>query len=504
MSKNFLKILSICAFVVILPLAILATALCVTESQAYWVKLYVDGITEGQPATSVLINGKEREKNELRVQKGSEVIITFEGEAYDFDGWYEGTDKTYQGKNKVVADKNHATYSFKLEGATELTAKCNVKTYTFTFGGNYNDGSKIEDVVDGKTFVYGDALPEISPIGEGTGIAFSGWMLNEEGKVEGPYKTATYTVSGAHELVAKWDNEKQVSYYDADKKLISSSAYTQEEFNAFELLTAEDVKANIKAGYTFVGWTDVNGNPVDIEALKTSFNTNNLDLYLKVETISYRLSVKYNPVNKLNKPNTEITYNVETGFSAYNVERLSYTFVGLNYNDTLYTQTEDKSDYKNGSTSLGTVLVSNNVLDAEVTAIWQADYSKIKFEVYGADQSNKYVQYIENGVRKDLKFEALSAKVFEFIDEAGYYDMEESVYDTIVGQLGTIYEKGTDKKVTIDYFEVRWNGGSKTTREIDGDQGPLKKTFELLIYELTHDKNFTSLDETFLITFYFA
>lgn len=505
MSKNFLKILSICAFVVILPLAILATALCVTESQAYWVRLYVDGTIEGQPATSVLINGKERDKNELRVQKGSEVIITFEGEAYDFDGWYQGTDKTYQGINKVIADKSHATYSFKLEGATELTAKCNVKTYTFTFGGNYNDGSKIEDVVDEKTFVYGDPLPELSPIGENTGIAFSGWMLNEEGVVEGPFKTATYSVSGAHNLTAKWDNEKQVSYYDADKKLISSSAYTQDKFNSFELLTAEDVKTYIKAGYTFAGWTDVNGNPINLEELKTNFNTNNLDLYLKLDVINYNLSVKFNPVNKLNKPDTQITYNVETGFTAYDVKRDSYTFVGLEYNGTTYTQTADKKDYKNGDVSLGSVLVANNTLDANVTAIWQADYSKITFNVRGVDgvgMDAMYVQYFDGQEYTDVNF----TKEYEFVDIEAGYDMGASLYETLLGNLGTFYKAdAAHTQLTLNRFVVTGEGSiSMTVVEVNGNQKPLKMTFEQIIYELVDSYSVDPTVGEFNITFYFV
>ncbi len=501
MSKNLLKILSICAFVVILPLAILATALCVTESQAYWVRLYVDGTTEGQPATSVLINGKEREKNELRVQKGSEVIITFEGEAYDFDGWYQGNDKTYQANNKVVADK--ATYSFKLEGATELTAKCKVKTYTFTFGGKYNDGSAITNVVDGKTFVYGDALPEISPIGEGTGIAFSGWMLNEEGIVEGPFKTATYTLSGAHELVAKWDNEKQVSYYDADKKLISSSAYTQEKFNNFELLTEDEVKTSIKAGYTYAGWTDVNGNPINLEELKTNFNTNNLDLYLKLNVINYNLSVKFNPVNKLNKPNTEITYNVETGFSAYKETRLSYTFKGLEYNGTLYTQTSEKNDYKNGSISLGSVLVANNVLDAEVTAIWQADYSKISFNVRGVDETRlNYVQYFDGTEYSDINY----TREYEFLDIENGYDMGASLYNTLLADLGTFHKNDAQHTpVTVKSFLVAGAGNIKfEVIETNGNQLPIKMTFEQIIFDLVDSYGIDPTIDTYNITFYFA
>ena len=89
MSKYLIKILSICAFVVLLPLIITATALTVTETRAFSLSVDISGNTNERYSASVLINDKE--ENKFTSIKNTNVELTFVADAYDFIGWFKGS-----------------------------------------------------------------------------------------------------------------------------------------------------------------------------------------------------------------------------------------------------------------------------------------------------------------------------------------------------------------------------------------------------------------------------
>lgn len=291
MSKYLVKILSICAFVIIIPLAILATALCVTGSASYKVRLYIVG-QDAEASTAnckVLVNGKESKNNVFSFAKGEEAILTFESEGYDFVGWYNGTDKTYNGEEAPVTA--NVTYSIKVTGNVSMTAKCAIKTYEVTYKGFQKD--KVTPFDYGTiTYKYGKELVKIND------ESFRGW------RVEGTddyYTNATFPISGKVDVVGNWIDEKKVVYFDGEKELYSNY-YSKDALSVLTLLDENSpiVKAAITdenggIAYRFLGWTDAEGTMVaDLTGYVANFDASTpVNLYIKKEKILYK-NVSFN------------------------------------------------------------------------------------------------------------------------------------------------------------------------------------------------------------------
>ena len=99
MSKLLIKILSICALVVLLPLVVVGASLSVTEAVGCSLTVAFAG-DEGSadkqgknPLTSnviIKVDGKVQEENTIKVAKYSEVTVIYSGEGYNFKGWQKG------------------------------------------------------------------------------------------------------------------------------------------------------------------------------------------------------------------------------------------------------------------------------------------------------------------------------------------------------------------------------------------------------------------------------
>lgn len=496
MSKNLVKILSICAFVIILPLAILATALCVTESASYKLKLYIAGIDANNHVANckVLINGEERKNNELTVAKNSEVVVTFEGEGYDFGAWYNGSEKVITENDKL---SDNVTYTVKMTKNTSLTAKCSVKSYRVSYTGNDEDGNplNLNNVVEYK---YGDKLMVL----EGQ-VNFVGWVLKGTPTV---YKTATFEKSGDIILEAFWANNKSVSYYNGDK-VIYSKIYTQEEFNALELIGADSeiVKNNVGKGYEFTGWVDANGEPFDLSAFKgEKYETSAKEVKINLarKAIKYTVNVKVNP-------NTDgviaITYDVENGFSEFKVPtRTNYTFEGIKIGDKVYKFVETEVPVENapatqadeettepsepetpevpaepeqpttkkvynfvcGEEKLGDVLINGTQTTVEGSCVWVAEVSQMNITFRGSDfNATKSVYGRANEEYRSIGTVEIP---FKFNDQDGL-DLTDSVYETFVNRYhydgfffreGNVSEGYTYQEVSLT--EIRIYSGNKS------------------------------------------
>lgn len=130
MSKKLIKLLTICAIVVLVPLVVLGIALSVSFNKGVSLSIFeggdsvIDEYTRSKIA--IFIGNQEQEQTTIFVQKGTEVTITWEGEGYHFDGWFEGNESEVQGKKSVSENKS---YTFTLYNNRVLTAIKSYVTY---------------------------------------------------------------------------------------------------------------------------------------------------------------------------------------------------------------------------------------------------------------------------------------------------------------------------------------------------------------------------------------
>lgn len=445
MSKYLVKILSICAFVVMLPLIILGTALCVTETATYKIRLFVDG-NDGEYATcEMLINGEKRENNELSLIKNSDVTISFVSNGYNFESWYEGSNTEYQAANKVFTEND--VYTFKLTGDIDLTAKCNVKSYSVIYTGENYDGTPLES--ETVQYKYGEPLKTLDAGDSGT--SFVGWM---EGTNATPYTRATFAENGEYTLTAVWSNQKKVVYYAADRTtVIYSTVYNSYSFEKAELLDVNSsaVKDGVTPGYSFAGWKDSNNESLDsLQAYKDNFNFETLNIYLSETLNTYNIKVNFNALSSESK---NITYDVVNEFSAYDVERTHYTLAGFKYQNKLYAYNAEAKDYVCDGISLGKVLVDNNTFDVECVAVWQSEYPTLNLEVYASESSDTFGVYGEKEGSDEKVYIEGDNKVLSIEDDVNCDALEQSLFETLLGGYSKFYiNNGTSS--APNYVEV--------------------------------------------------
>lgn len=479
MSKYLIKILSICAFVILIPLIIVGSALCVTEAMACTLKV-LDGGVEGGYGTSsnvtIFIDNEKQDTNEISVKKNTEVTVTYEGTGYDFVGWYNGNYEEID-REKDQAVNTSVSYTFFVRGNTTLTAVRDVKEYTITYAGVMDDGSDvvIEEGEQGKTYKYGEALKTLEPV---AGATFDGWYVVNSTDVSS-YKTATFANSGEYTLNPAWSNQMVISYQDKDTGyVIAQDRVTEQSLRNYQLVDSEDSRVvdyltNKKPGYDFVSWVDINGDDVKANEIPFTVNTEYV-MYISLSERSYNITVQR---SEIDETTANVTYKVSSGFSSYNTEREGYNFVGVNYNDTLYTYNSETNDYVNNGISLGTVLVNENALNVNVVAVWECVYPDFalyingvsNYEIEGIGQGNWEV-FGKNGDEYTIISDIQKAVMFEDKVGENYYNTDSDVLDLAFGGFEGIYRQtgigtGEYKEVTLktplETVEIRINDIAK-------------------------------------------
>lgn len=160
MSKYLIKILSICAFVIVLPLAILGTALCVTETRDYTLSLYMVGNeSDGAASARLLIDGEEKEGNKVTVRKNTMVTIECDIQGYDFDAWYLGTAENHP--NKLAGSDGKTQMQLKVISNIDLTAQLTQVDFTINVKFNSRSNETKELNLKDKKFTsnYQDTTP---------------------------------------------------------------------------------------------------------------------------------------------------------------------------------------------------------------------------------------------------------------------------------------------------------------------------------------------------------
>ena len=421
MSKYLVKILSICAFVILLPLIVVGSALCVTEAMGCTLTVVADGVESqfngaGTSSTvSIYIEGQKQDSNKIVIKKNTDVTVTYEGVGYDFVGWYNGNYAEI--KQDAKAESTDKSYSFTVRGSQVLTAVRNVQKYTVTYEGKMDDGETDIDVDPvTETVVYGQPLAELIPIGD---KAFEGWYI-VGGESVLPTKIANFGKSGTYTLNPMFGNHMTVEYYDGDTKIGSTDIVSEEETLSYALWNetniADYMSENAK-GYDFVGW-EYDGNTI---TSLPEFKADGYKLYLKKAVKNYTVTVKFNAISDATGT---IAYNVADGFGAYDTTRAGYNLLGLKYNDTLYTANEAKTEYTADGANLSQFVVANNGLN--VTAVWECVYNyHFRINIEGQYEDNEGYRWTvigDYGVDTDVfvEKENVSVNFVDANDEAAF------------------------------------------------------------------------------------
>lgn len=417
MSKYLIKILSVCAFVVLLPLMIVSTALGVTEAAPCNLQLFMAG-DEAANAT-IYIDGEEVENK--TVVKNSTVELTFEtDEGFVLKGWYLGSDKTYKESNLLSKEER---FSYNVRSNEKITAVFGREVYKVSFEGFKEDGTTPVEFEIGE-YAFESELPTPAKVDANSEVQFAGWKIKNDNTSK-LYKSADFAAyeNGAEiTLIAVWGNVKTISYYTADGKIIegSTQVYTQSDFANFEL--REGVA---RAGYKFVKWNVVtNEGSRDaqeyINAIKSSvdFTTENIKIQAEEEVVNYNVNVEY--FNGSNE-NYSFTYNIEDRQLRGEKElaRNNYTLTGIKIGEVTYdVETEDFA-----KAVINNATFADETYSVNATAVWNCDYEDFGFI---------YVSSLQGCGAVNLNQE-LTPQI-KFIDVVGGYDVNDSILKLLEGR----------------------------------------------------------------------
>lgn len=455
MSKQLIKILAICALVILCPVVIIAVSIMATEAVGVTLTISDGGVEtlnsavndgqgyEGKDSkVTIMIDGKEQTSNKVTVTKHTEVTVTYEGVGYDFVGWYAGNYNEINRTGSKVDDavSTLASYTFEVSKNTVLTAVRDVKVYHVTYAGLYDDGETAMDLQP-ETLEYNQPLQTITPK---VGGISTGWYNTVEGVAGTTTPVANFETSGNVEVYPAWEAQMLVEYLKGNQ-VISSIRLFEGQVEGYNLLdaTSEVVKNNITPGYEFAGWTNQLGG----EAVTTiTYDANGIKLLLNESLITYTVNVKFNAVS--DEVET-LTYDVQNGLSTYAVTRDNYTFVGFDLGGVVYSPSQ---------TEFAQAIIATGVKTVDVTAVWECNYpSNIAFSFVG------YANYTFDSVTADLPVYAdrngenvemaFEEEFISFEDSVTGFDVNTNLYNYFVGAFENIETANGDavefKKLTI-------------------------------------------------------
>ena len=198
MNKNLAKIITICVLAVVIPVAVIVTAVCLSSAVEYSLTLAVKGFVENAGEYTITVNGENYEEP-VKFLKNKDITVELTSTGYNFEGWYNG--ESISEADEAVSET--AKYTFKLTGNTTLTAVVDLIKFNVSY-----DGADAE-------VAYGSSLKAM-PALDANNYAFAGWYYtdasgdhmvnssaelanvtaNEDGKIElHAKKIATYKVS---------------------------------------------------------------------------------------------------------------------------------------------------------------------------------------------------------------------------------------------------------------------------------------------------------------------
>lgn len=219
MSKRLIKILVICALVVICPIVIVGVSLMSTEAVGYTLNICAIG-EEGQDfggkesSVSIIIDGKVQKDTKMTVTKGTEVTVMYEGVGYEFAGWYKGKSGEVSVDSQNPLNKEGETsYTFTIKKNTNLTAVRNVKTYNVVYAGQYDDQST-DIAIDAQSYYYNQPLA--TPQAKSDKFALAGWHEYDQAEDIKGENTKVANFASDEEIITlypTWERQYKFEFY---------------------------------------------------------------------------------------------------------------------------------------------------------------------------------------------------------------------------------------------------------------------------------------------------
>ena len=372
MSKKLLRILAICIFATLIPVAIVAIAMAATMSAPFTISVEVKTQSNKDASQNVSISVNNRERNGLAVgvKADDKVTITFGDEtSYDSNGFYEGNASAVTNESNPVAEGY--SYSFVVKGDATITLWVELKEYDVVY--QDEEGNEIETA---ETLYHGDALKTIND------QAFAGWVVKEKAPegyniTNNVFDTASFGISGDYVLTRVDKSSMVVEYYAADETPITTQTIYQGQEVGLLPFDDEKVTSAIKPGYAAEKWVTAEGE----EVTSLTFNAGKtVKLRLATSLLTYTTDVKF---HKNSDDLAELAFDVEKGFAEYQT-RQNYTLAGFEYDGELYNYIVSSGviDYVNDiDEKLSAVIAAAQGSDvethAQLTAVWDVDFAAI-------------------------------------------------------------------------------------------------------------------------------
>ena len=430
MSKKLLRILAICIFATLIPVAIVAIAMAATMSAPFTISVEVKTQSNKDASQNVSISVNDRERNGLAVgvKADDKVTITFGDEtSYDSNGFYEGNASAVTNESDPVAEGY--SYSFVVEGDATITLWVELKKYNVEY--RDEEGNEIETA---ETLYHGDALKTIND------QAFAGWVVMEapEGYdiTKNVVDTASFGISGDYVLTRVDKSSMVIQYFsdgDATEPIKKDTVYKGQNYTlaSFEDEDISQAIESIGPGYEVVGWMDIDGNIVT----DFQFNSNTtLDLFLKKQAVEYVANATF---SKSSNSTISLTFDVENGFSEFS-KRPNYQLSGFEYNGLVYAV--EGSDFVNNGAKLTEVLVEVAENERNITAIWQAaveggeKYNNVitnhvfSFYILAEEKDGGTLLVDGNEIQKEVEFYQVA---FDGVNERK--DLNQTIYSALTG-----------------------------------------------------------------------
>ncbi len=247
MSKSLTKILTICILALIIPVAIVVTAICLSNAVTYTLTLAIDGFEENTGAITLKVNGKDYVEP-VQISRNSLVTLSVDSTGYDFGGWFLGTPEEISAEDKEISDKK--SFTIKINEDLTLTAMNEIIVYSISY-----------DEETATQVKYGSELKVIPDEDRANGIVFKGW------KMEGSENVYTKALFGTEEDVALTSVQDLIKY---------NISYNGEEPVSVEFGTAlkEFEDEDRENGLVFEGWKINGDETVYVEAKFLDYDEN--------------------------------------------------------------------------------------------------------------------------------------------------------------------------------------------------------------------------------------
>lgn len=382
MSNKFVKILTICSLIILIPAIVVATAICLTASIAYKVSvdkvILSEAIHSPEANVTVKINGEEC--NSLYVKKDQEVVITFEIKDYEFKGLFEGTKNTYIGSKELKLNSENA-YRFVVSEDTNLTAVFDASQF-YKISLNYQadvapnaDLQRTIDLTATGESVYLDpeedgvywakAGEEVTISADSVGYNFDAWTYETVGRKE----------ENSFEILAN-ENASYTANFSVIKFNLTYDNGTSSTVNDVVYGTPlQDLEDVYDQGWeAFLGWefneriytsATFDGNVTDITLTPAYKNQKEITYTFNIEESEYAEA-------------GTVTYNTATGLDLSKAPtRDFYNLVALIIDGNRFEI--ESNGFADAQNSIDRYLVDSDANTFNVTPVWEMDFDSITF-----------------------------------------------------------------------------------------------------------------------------